>query len=102
MLACDVLLVYLGLISLLGALLVRTDKRRAQRARRSRQAQRIPERTLLALAAFGAWPGMLLAMMTVRHKVRKARFLALFGLAALAGTAAVAGWLVGLGCWSPL
>ena len=36
---------------------------------------RVPEKTLLNLSFVGGWPGALLAMIVVQHKVRKVSFL---------------------------
>lgn len=68
----------------------RLDKRWARRGQR-----RVRERTLLALATLGGL-GALLAMYghRQRHKVAKARFVAVAWTAALAKLAA-AGWLLG-------
>lgn len=62
-------------------------------------AARIPEKTLLLLAALGAGPGLALAFSMFRHKTRKARFLVPFWAAFLVGIAISAAWLWGLGCF---
>lgn len=36
--------------------------------------QRVPESLLIGMAALGAWPGIIGAMLLLRHKVRKGRF----------------------------
>ena len=61
--------VYLLTINLLAFAAVAADKRRAQKGR-----WRIPEATLLLLAALGGSPAFLLAMYLFRHKTRKAKF----------------------------
>lgn len=48
------------------------DKARARR----RSGARVPERTLLGLALVGGTPGLVVAMLAVRHKTRKRSFLA--------------------------
>jgi uncharacterized membrane protein YsdA (DUF1294 family) len=59
----------------------RIDKRRARRT-----ARRVPERTLLGLAAAGGSAGALLAVYAhrQRHKARKSRFMAALWSIALA------------------
>lgn len=44
----------------------------------ARGGRRIPESTLHALAAFGGWPGALIAQQYLRHKSTKAEFRAVF------------------------
>ena len=61
--------VYLLTINLLAFAAVAADKRRAQKGR-----WRIPEATLLLLAALGGSPAFLLAMYLFHHKTRKAKF----------------------------
>lgn len=71
-----VLLVYLLIINALGFLLMLVDKKKAQRNR-----WRIPEKTLMAVAALGGSVGSLLGMYAFRHKTRKRKFS--FGVPAL-------------------
>ena len=63
------LIVYLVLINLLGYLLMGADKKRARRGGR-----RIPERTLLLIAALGGSAGVALGMAEFRHKTKHRRF----------------------------
>lgn len=65
--------VWVGAWSLATFALAAVDKRRAQGGGR-----RIREDTLVASALFGGSPGLVLAMLLLRHKVRKASFLARF------------------------
>ena len=60
---------YLAAANLLGFFLTVWDKSRAVHHR-----YRVPERTLLTVAAFGGALGMWIAMGTVRHKTRKLKF----------------------------
>ena len=64
------------------------DKRAA-----SRHARRVPERTLLGLGLVGGSPGLLAAMLLVRHKTAKGAFLLGFALVLVAQGALVALWL---------
>ena len=65
------LIPYLILMNALGLLLMYADKRRAKRKR-----WRIPERTLLLVAAFGGSLGSLMGMYLFRHKTRHRKFTA--------------------------
>lgn len=49
-----------------------------------REAQRIPESTLHALALAGGWPGALLAQTFLRHKSAKTEFLRVFWVTVVA------------------
>lgn len=61
---------YAAGVSLLAAALTVSDKRRARR-----RARRIPERTLLTVAALGGAAAMLITMRCIRHKTRHPRFM---------------------------
>lgn len=63
------LLIYLLIINALGFLLMRADKARAKKNR-----WRIPERTLMTVAALGGSLGSLLGMYLFRHKTRHRKF----------------------------
>lgn len=63
------LLIYLLTINALGFLLMLADKVRAKKNR-----WRIPERTLMTVAALGGSVGSLLGMYTFRHKTRHRKF----------------------------
>lgn len=62
-------LLYLLLINALGFLLMLIDKWKAKRGR-----WRIPEATLMGVAALGGSIGSLLGMYTIRHKTRHLKF----------------------------
>lgn len=64
------------------------DKVRARRG-----GWRVPERTLLCLAALGGGAGAVLGIYLIRHKTRKARF-AIGAPAALAAQVALVSWVV--------
>ena len=88
-------LVYLAVVTLAACAAVIVDKRRARR-----DEWRIPESTLLLLAALGGSVSMLITMKLIRHKTRKAKFmvgipviLALQLLLAAALLALYKGWL---------
>lgn len=63
------LLIYLLLINALGFLLMLIDKWKAKHHR-----WRIPEATLMGVAALGGSVGSLLGMYTVRHKTKHVKF----------------------------
>ena len=62
--------VYMAAVSLVSAVAAIADKIRAKRG-----ARRIPERTLVFLAALGGAPTMFLTMIVIRHKTKKPLFM---------------------------
>jgi len=65
----QILLLYLLIINAAGFLLMLADKRKARRG-----LWRIPEATLMGVAALGGSVGSLLGMYTVRHKTKHLKF----------------------------
>ena len=65
----EYLLLYLVLINALALVLMLADKKKAIKNR-----WRIPERTLLAIAAMGGSLGAILGMKLFRHKTKHLRF----------------------------
>lgn len=84
------LLIYLLIINVAGFLFMLADKRQARKNR-----WRIPERTLMAVAALGGSLGSLLGMYTFRHKTRHKKFT--LGIPAI-----LAAQLAALVCWAVL
>ena len=64
------LMYYLIVVNLLTCIIYGIDKWKAKR-----RAWRIPERTLLLLAAAGGCTGALAGMLMFRHKTRKLQFM---------------------------
>ncbi len=65
----NILIIYLLIINALSFLLMLTDKRRAVK-----NAWRIPEATLLGIAAIGGSLGAVVGMRLFRHKTRHLKF----------------------------
>ena len=63
------ILLYLLIINAIGFLLMLADKHMAQK-----KLWRIPESTLMAVAAIGGSIGSLIGMYTFRHKTRHVKF----------------------------
>jgi len=62
-------LIYLITVNVLAFLLMRSDKRRAEK-----KSFRIPERVLIGVAVIGGSAGSFLAMHLYHHKTRHVRF----------------------------
>ena len=77
---------YLLIMNAAGFLIMCLDKLLAKK-----EARRVPERTLLLIAALGGSFGSLLGMFLAHHKTRKAKFYITVPLL-LAAHAAAAGW----------
>lgn len=65
-----IVLIYLAAISLLAVILTIHDKNSAKKG-----AWRVKERTLLFISLFGGSAAMLLTMLAIRHKTRRAKFI---------------------------
>ena len=65
----ELIILYLLLVNALGFLLMLVDKIKAKKNR-----WRIPERTLMTIAAIGGSVGCLLGMYTFRHKTLHLKF----------------------------
>ncbi len=65
-----ILLGFFALISIIASVMTILDKVRA-----IRQEWRIPENTLLLIAAVGGAPAMLLTMLIIRHKTKHGKFM---------------------------
>ena len=65
----EFLYAYLVIINALGFVIMLIDKKKAQK-----QRWRIPERTLLLIAAVGGSLGMLFGMYQFRHKTKHLKF----------------------------
>ena len=65
----ELLWIYLIIINAAGFLLMHADKEKAKK-----KAWRIPEATLLGVAAIGGSLGSLMGMYTFHHKTRHAKF----------------------------
>ena len=63
------ILVYLLIINAAGFLVMTIDKLYAKK-----NMWRVPEKTLMGIAAIGGSIGVLIAMYTVRHKTKHAKF----------------------------
>ena len=86
-------LFYLAVISLIACIATVADKRRAHKGK-----WRIPETSLLLLAALGGSAAMLITMKAIRHKIRKPKFMVGLPLILalqllLAGIVLAKGWL---------
>ncbi len=105
-LTCISLLGFLAFLNVVTLMVVRHDKRLAQkqggagrRANKARNKPRVPEKTLQLLALGGGGVGLLVGFSVFRHKTRKGRFLLVSWLASIGGALAWAGWLTVFGCW---
>ena len=68
-------LIWLGCLSVVAFVLYAVDKNRARRRK-----WRIPEATLILIAALGGAPGAFLAMQMFRHKTKHVKFIILVPL----------------------
>lgn len=80
------LLIYLLIVNAAGFLIMTADKLYARK-----KSWRVPERTLLGVAAMGGSIGVLIAMYTVRHKTRHPKF--------TIGVPLILAVQIGLGLW---
>ena len=80
--------IYLAALTIVAFLLCGYDKKVA-----GREATRVPEIVLFAIALLGGSAGLLIGMKTFRHKTRKVSFRIVVGVI-LALQAVAVGWLV--------
>lgn len=66
-----ILVIFYAAVSLLAAVITVADKRSSER-----KGERIPEKTLLAVAAVGGALSMYITMKIIRHKTKKKKFMA--------------------------
>lgn len=83
----ELILLYLLIINAAGFVLMLADKRKARK-----NLWRIPEATLMAVAAMGGSLGSLIGMYTARHKTRRLKFTLGIPLL-LVGQVLLAAWL---------
>ncbi|MBC6980406.1 DUF1294 domain-containing protein [Caulobacter sp. 17J80-11] len=86
------LLFYLAAVNLIAFVAYAWDKQRAVARKR-----RVPERTLLFLAAIGGSPGAFAAQRICRHKISKRPFQAVFRMIVVVQAAALVWAVVGNG-----
>ena len=79
---------YLAAISVIAVAVCAADKRRAK----VRGTRRVPEAALLTIAALGGSVAMLITMLLIRHKTRKAKFTV--GIPVIIAVQLFAAWLV--------
>lgn len=68
------MVIYLILISLVSICVTVSDKRRAIKNRTGARLRRVPEKTLLWLAALGGSVAMYITMHLIRHKTKHQKF----------------------------
>lgn len=102
MAACWIAWGFILLMNGVGWWAIRHDKKAARargKGHRESRHPRIAERWLWALAFFGGFPAMMVAMGRYRHKTRKVAFQIPFFVAAFVSSLVWAGWLSVLGCF---
>lgn len=81
-----ILLLYLLIMNIITIIVTTIDK---SRARRGRTHNRIPESTLLFIAALGGAPFMYITMLVIRHKTQKKKFMILLPIISILWIAAI-------------
>ncbi|WP_420392601.1 DUF1294 domain-containing protein [Acuticoccus sp.] len=84
-------LAWLVAVNTVGLIVFWLDKRAAIAGRR-----RVPERVLIALAALGATPAILVGASVIRHKTRKQTFRAVVLALSAIQVGVLAAWVTGL------
>ena len=71
-----IFLIYLAIISIFAAIVTIHDKKLAvHNGESTRKKRRVPERTLLIIAAMGGSAAMYITMRKIRHKTQHAKFM---------------------------